>query len=137
MTKLHNALSMLIAGSVLFVACERRGDDRAAAAGDTARAGAAPAEAITVTLTEWRVGLPVDTISAGQRTFRAVNSGTVVHRLEVEGNGREWQTSDIRPGAEATLTADLRPGTYEVYCPVETDGPDHDERGMRTVLVVI
>lgn len=41
----------------------------------------------------------------------------------------------IQPGASATLTLTLQPGTYEVYCPVGQDS--HKKLGMETHLKVV
>ena len=90
---------------------------------------------VTAHLREWSVHLSQDTVPAGQVTFEAVNTGTRRHALEVEGQGIEEETDHIQPGQRATLTVDLRPGTYRVYCPV-TDEHDHEAMGMVTTLVV-
>lgn len=90
---------------------------------------------ITARLREWAVELSQNTVPAGQVTFDAVNVGTRQHALEVEGEGVEEETEHIQPGQRATLTVDLRPGTYRVYCPVK-DEHDHEAMGMVTTLVV-
>lgn len=103
----------------------------AMAPGDTAGA-------FTVVLNEWRVRLARDTIEAanGPTVFRARNNGTYPHILEVEGQGNEWATDTIQPGEWATLEADLQPGTYEVYCPIEGEHGNHRQQGMTERLVV-
>lgn len=96
------------------------------------------AGALTAVLEEWTVRLARDTIEAadGPTTFRARNNGSLPHVLEVEGAGEEWVTDTIAPGEWATLQAELTPGTYEVYCPLDAERGNHRELGMITRLVV-
>jgi len=90
--------------------------------------------ALSARLTEWRVELSEGTIAAGTVTFTVTNAGSIPHALEVEGQGVERETGVIQPGASATLTLTLKPGTYEVYCPVGNDS--HKKLGMETQLKV-
>lgn len=91
---------------------------------------------LIVTLTEGKLDSPVDTLSAGRYTFRVENTGKEKHGLEVEGNGRDWETGDLAPGSSSEITVDLTPGVYELSCPVESHGREHDELGMKRKLVV-
>jgi len=68
----------------------------------------------------------------GTYVFKAVNSGTTVHALEVEGEGIEEKTEEIEPAQRAELKVKLAAGTYELYCPV--DG--HKEEGMEGKVIV-
>jgi uncharacterized cupredoxin-like copper-binding protein len=68
----------------------------------------------------------------GTYVFEAVNSGSTVHVLEVEGEGVEEETKEIEPGQSAELKVKLKAGTYKLYCPV--DG--HAEQGMEGKLTV-
>src|SRR5882672_8504035 len=74
--------------------------------------------AVGAKLSEWKVELSQDTITAGSVTFTIMNTGSIPHAFEVEGQGIEKETGVIQPGSSATLTLTLKPGTYEVYCPV-------------------
>src|SRR3954463_11105801 len=87
-------------------------------AGRPAHTAPVDPDAITATLTEWKVELSQHSIPAGAVTFTITNAGNIPHALEVEGQGIEQETAVIQPGASATLTLTLKPGTYEVYCPV-------------------
>jgi plastocyanin len=90
---------------------------------------------ITAKLSEWKVELSNATVSAGTVRFTATNAGSIPHALEVEGPGIEQETAVIQPGDSAILTLTLRPGTYEVYCPVGVDS--HKKLGMDTHLKVV
>jgi uncharacterized cupredoxin-like copper-binding protein len=90
--------------------------------------------AVTATLSEWKVELSERRIAPGVVTFTVMNAGSIPHALEVEGEGIEQETEVIQPGARATLTLTLKPGTYEVYCPVGEDS--HKKLGMATRLRV-
>lgn len=91
--------------------------------------------AVEATLAEWSVTLSQDSVPAGALAFNVRNTGSMVHRFEVEGNGEEWASEDINPGDEVTMSLNLAPGVYEVYCPIE-DGQSHQARGMTTTLRV-
>jgi plastocyanin len=86
-------------------------------------------------LSEWTIQLSEATVPAGPVTFTATNGGSIPHALEVEGNGTEKATPLIQPGASATLTLTLKPGTYEIYCPVGENS--HKKLGMETHLKVV
>src|SRR5574338_1214075 len=90
--------------------------------------------AVTVKLTEWKVELSERSVAAGTVTFSVANTGTIPHAFEIEGQGIERETAVIQPGASATLTLQLKPGSYEVYCPVGQDS--HKKLGMEARLTV-
>src|SRR2546426_11856803 len=89
---------------------------------------------VHVSLSEWKVSLIPKEIPPGPVVFEVINSGKVPHALEIEGRGVEKSTSRIMPGASATLTMDLRAGTYEAYCPVGKGS--HKMLGMMNHLSV-
>jgi hypothetical protein len=90
--------------------------------------------AVEAKLSEWTIRLSDSAVPAGRVTLTVTNGGSIPHALEVEGHGIEKQTPLIQPGASTTLTLDLAPGTYEVYCPVGQDS--HKKLGMETHLKV-
>lgn len=96
----------------------------------------ASVQGVEATLTEWSVTLSQDSVPAGPTAFSIRNTGTLTHRFEVEGGGEEWETEDIAPGGEVTMSVNLSPGSYQVYCPIEADGVNHEARGMTTTLRV-
>ena len=93
---------------------------------------------IEATLNESNIALSQDSIPAGTVAFQVRNSGSAEHALEVEGiqGDGEWKTDALAPGGSVTMSLNLEPGIYEVYCPISTDGTSHKQRGMRTRLHV-
>src|SRR5918994_778501 len=83
-------------------------------------------ETVAVSLMEFAIDMPSE-LPAGPTTFEITNDGTIEHNFEVEGQGIEEELPEnLAPGATGTLTVDLAPGTYEVYCPVG----NHENLGM-------
>jgi uncharacterized cupredoxin-like copper-binding protein len=87
---------------------------------------------VEVKLTEFKIEMPT-TVAAGPTTFSVTNTGGDVHSFEIEGNGIEKAlATQLQAGQTKTLRVELKPGTYEVYCPV--DG--HKMLGMSRKLTV-
>jgi plastocyanin len=103
--------------------------------GAAARPGAVVPARVSVRLSEWKVELSQQAVAAGAVRFIVTNDGSIPHAFEVEGAGIEQETETIQPGASDTLTLTLRPGTYEVYCPVGEDS--HKKLGMESHLRVV
>ena len=100
-----------------------------------ARRPPAPSASVEVALTEYRFAPnPIDA-PAGRTTFRLTNDGRTGHDFTIisgDGHRRLARSPLIGPGNAATLTVDLRAGTYEVIC----TQPGHQEAGMEAVLQV-
>ena len=64
-------------------------------------------------------------------TIKFSNPSSVPHAVEIEGNGVEAKT-DVVTESDASVTVDLKPGTYTYYCPVD----DHRAAGMEGKLTV-
>ena len=71
-------------------------------------------------------------VKAGRVTFRLRNDGGAPHALEIEGQGIEEETKVIQGGQSATLSVNLKPGKYEMYCPVG----NHRSMGMEGEVTV-
>jgi len=82
--------------------------------------------------TEFKIALPKIAVHAGRVTFDVQNDGKIPHDLVVEGNGIEEKTPLLDAGESKTLSVDLKPGTYDVYCSV----PGHKQAGMDLKLTV-
>ena len=60
------------------------------------------------------------------------NPSDLPHAVEIEGNGVEVEGETVEKGGVSKASADLKPGKYEFYCPV--DG--HKQAGMEGTLTV-
>jgi plastocyanin len=69
---------------------------------------------------------------AGKVTIDLSNPSPVPHAIEVEGNGVEAEGKVVTKDGTSTATADLKPGTYDFYCPVG----NHRAAGMEGKLTV-
>lgn len=108
------------------------------------------AATVAVTLVDDAVSLDPATVPAGSIRFEATNEGTLTHEFEIfagatatdlpvesnvavtEGLDLVDEVEDVVPGATASLTVELDPGTYLVICNL----PGHYEAGMAALLTV-
>jgi plastocyanin len=72
------------------------------------------------------------TAKAGKVTIVLDNPSALPHAVEVEGNGIEESSDTIGKGETTKVTATVKAGKYEYYCPV--DG--HKAAGMTGTLTV-
>lgn len=100
-----------------------------------ATSSVARAQAVAVTLSEWKLELSRDTVKAGPVTFKLKNAGSMNHAFFVRGDKFAKGSKEVPAGQEAPLTLTLAPGTYEVYCPLAD--LSHKMAGMSRKLVVI
>ena len=106
-----------------------------AASASVAPGSVASAQAVTVTLAEFTLALSRDTVKAGPVTFRVKNGGKITHGFYVRGEGIAKGSHDIEAGQEGSLMVTLKPGSYELYCPMSD--MTHKNAGMSKKLVVI
>lgn len=97
-------------------------------------ASSARAQDVTVTLSEWRMRFSQDSVPAGNVTFNLVNRGVIAHALQITGPGVDKSSRQINTKETATLTVTLKPGTYEVSCPLAEGS--HKMAGMSKTFVV-
>jgi plastocyanin len=70
---------------------------------------------------------------AGKVTIVMTNTSSIPHAVELEGGGVEKKGGIVTGGGSVSrVTAKLKPGKYEFYCPV--DG--HKAAGMKGTLTV-
>jgi uncharacterized cupredoxin-like copper-binding protein len=127
--------------AVPIVGCGGSSDDdstsNAAAPASTTSGGGGGGAGGTVDLsaTDFKFTPSDPSVKAGDVTFKMTNDGQVTHSLEIEdvtpGHDQELE-GDVSPGQSGTLTANLKPGTYEFYCPVDS----HKEMGMEGEITV-
>ena len=133
---LRNALiAIAIAVPLALSACG--GDDEdptttAAATDETTTTAASGGGAVEISETEYALDPANPSVSAGEVTFEVSNDGSTTHNLEVEGNGVEEEVEDIAPGDSGSLTTELEPGSYEIYCSIG----NHKDLGMEGTLTV-
>jgi uncharacterized cupredoxin-like copper-binding protein len=120
-----------LAGIALAAAIAGCGEKRETTTGAAASGAAAPA--VTISETEYKL-TPSNAQAAksGPVKVQVKNAGSTEHSLEIEAPSGEIRAKTLKPGASQTLTANLKPGTYEMYCPI--DG--HKGKGMVGKLVV-
>ena len=69
---------------------------------------------------------------AGAVTITMANPSDLPHAVGIEGNGVDEEGETVEKGGTSTVTAELKAGEYEFYCPV----PGHAEGGMKGTLTV-
>lgn len=121
--------------AVVLTACSGGGSSAGGAATPTAPAGGGSAHGrtVSVTETEFMITLPRRTFTPGRYTFVVHNRGAITHALKFDGPGVNGvATPSISPGQAASVTITLRPGRYEVFCPIA----NHRQLGMNVNITV-
>ena len=90
------------------------------------------AQSVVAKETEFKIALPKVAVHAGRVSFDVQNDGKIPHDLVVQGNGVDAKTPLLDAGQSKTLSVDLKPGSYDLYCSV----PGHKEAGMDVKLTV-
>jgi uncharacterized cupredoxin-like copper-binding protein len=93
---------------------------------------AAPSTTVDVSEVEFKITFPKTSLPAGSYRFDVRDDGKIPHDLVVKGEGVDKGTPLINPGQSKSLTVDLKPGTYDVYCSV----PGHKQAGMDLTLTI-
>jgi plastocyanin len=131
-------LALALIAAAALVGCG--GDDNKSSATPEATATEAPASSggggATLAVSAPKDGsLKFDqstlTAKAGKVEVKFSNPSSTPHAVEIEGNGVEVKT-DVVSKKDASVTADLKPGEYEFYCPVGS----HRAAGMEGKLTV-
>jgi uncharacterized cupredoxin-like copper-binding protein len=69
---------------------------------------------------------------AGNVTIDMDNPSPVPHAIGIKGNGIDKEGDTVTKGGVSKVTANLKAGTYEFYCPV----PGHEQAGMKGTLTI-
>ena len=135
-------LIALIVGAALIAGCGGGDDDESAATPTATQAPADDGGGAGGGSATLKFSAPADgslkfdqadaTAKAGKVTVDFANPSSTPHAVEIEGNGVEEETETVTSGDAPPITVDLKPGTYEFYCPV----PGHKEAGMKGTLTV-
>ncbi len=83
-----------------------------------------------ITVKEFVFSPKTITVPSGTDQFVVVNTGAVEHTFVIDA--LKVKSPPIKPGQSVTLTINLKPGTYQVYC----DVPGHKELGMVSTITV-
>ena len=125
--------------TVPIVGCGGSSDDdstsnAATQASTTSSGGGGAGGTVDLSATDFKFTPSDPSVKAGDVTFKMTNDGQTTHSLEIEDvNGQDVELEgDVSPGQSGTLTANLKPGTYEFYCPVDS----HKEMGMEGEITV-
>jgi uncharacterized cupredoxin-like copper-binding protein len=122
-----SAAALAAAGLLVLAGC---GEKRETTTGAASPAGGA---GVTVSESEFKL-TPANAQAAkgGEISIQLKNDGGTQHALEIKTPGGEVKSKTLSPGDSQTLTANLKPGTYEMYCPI--DG--HKAQGMAGTISV-
>jgi uncharacterized cupredoxin-like copper-binding protein len=74
-------------------------------------------------------------VHAGTVKFNIQNDGSTTHGLYIRGEGVDKGSREIPAGQSASFSVALKPGTYEVFCPMAD--LSHKKAGMTTKLHVV
>jgi plastocyanin len=125
---------VLVAGVLAAAGCGGDDDSSGSSGGTgTSSGGGGGGQTLTVTADPGgAISWDKDKLDAkaGKVTLKLVNDSEIPHAIEVEGNGVEEETDTVTK-SNAEVTVDLKPGTYEYYCPVS----NHRETMKGTLTV--
>ena len=69
---------------------------------------------------------------AGSITITMENPSDLPHAVAIRGDGVDETGETVEKGGTSKVTAEVKAGEYEFYCPV----PGHEEGGMKGTLTV-
>ncbi|MCC6455788.1 MAG: cupredoxin domain-containing protein [Caldilineaceae bacterium] len=133
-------LITLLVLSIALVACgegdqearNRNGAEAPAGAPQAVGAANTAGTPVNVVAKDFEFLLDTNSAEAGAVTFIVTNEGSMPHDFAITIDGKREKTPMIQPGASASLTVDLQPGTYDYICTV----PGHDILGMKGTFTV-
>jgi uncharacterized cupredoxin-like copper-binding protein len=138
---IRSIAAVAVAGVALGAAgCGSSNDNSSSDTGNSGGGTSAPkstpsggGSSVTQSATEFKFSKPDASAKAGKVTVNLTNDGSVPHAIEIENvNGKDVKSQTTQPGQNTKLTANLKPGKYEFYCPVDS----HKQQGMKGELTV-
>lgn len=90
------------------------------------------ARKVEVKLTEHAIRMPTK-LETGKTAFIVHNAGNEARNFNVQGEGIDKKFfAPVGPDQTKVLHVDLKPGTYDVICPIN----NHTKKGMKIKLTV-
>jgi uncharacterized cupredoxin-like copper-binding protein len=136
---IRSTAAIAVIGLALAAAgCGSSNDNSSSDTGNSGGGTAAPKSSgggstVNQSATEFKFSKPDASAKAGKVTVNLTNDGSVPHAIEIEHvNGKDVESKTIQPGQNTKLTANLKAGKYEFYCPVDS----HKQQGMKGELTV-
>ncbi len=133
---MKNLLPLLAAVTFLAAGCGSSNKSSESETTTTGTSGGGGSVVKTVAISETEYKLTPSTVNLakpGTYVFKAKNDGAIDHALEIEGQGLEEETETIAPGESADLRVTItKPGSYEMYCPVD----NHRDQGMEGTVAL-
>lgn len=122
---------LLLFGLVACAAPAEQAGDQGAGSSQTA---AALTDVMSVSLADFVIEPNAIEVDGPTMTFDVVNDGPTPHNLTVRDNSDEivMATADLAVGATETISADLEPGEYTLFCSLA----GHESLGMTGSLTV-
>ena len=91
---------------------------------------------LDVTLTEWSIDMP-RSLPAGTYVFKIKNQGDHAHTVKIKNGALEKKLpKELKAGESGELRVNLKPGVYEVTCPIGFGPIGHKAKGMVLELTV-
>ena len=120
---------LISAMGLLLIGCSPQADASAAPS-----SAASSADAIAISVADFMLD-PTDVTAAGPSlTFEVTNDGPTPHNVTIrtEDDAVVAATADLSAGESETLTTELEPGTYTIFCSLA----GHESLGMSGTLTV-
>ena len=101
---------------------------------DSAPPASTPADAVEITVRDFMLDPADVSVDGPTVTFAVTNDGPTPHNVAVRNAAGEtlMTTADLRTGESQTISAELEPGDYLIFCSLA----GHESLGVRGTLTV-